>query len=295
MTGKVIDNSATGILVLILPFAFVIVLLFKAWPLLLALLIFSLCLRIWQHYQWKQWSKQVNPFFNELIKENQGCLTPLDLSIKANLSAGAAKRFLDKKAEEYGARCQPYEDKGTVYYFLTASALGSLFDDSEPTFDPEGETLTSFAPKLSAALTQSYTSEPKIDDQLDDQLSDANSSLEPSQEETSLSSESSATIDEVEADQETAEETAEDSKPNYAEAFEEIEDSSEEESDNQPQASKSLIQSELAKRLDVHSSTIGKRKSDPDFSEWSQSRDPDGIAWKYSRKTKEFLPVNDQQ
>ncbi len=284
MTGKVIDSSATGILVLILPFAFLIVLLLQAWPLLLALLIISIVWRIWQQYQWKQWTKQVNPFFNQLIKENQGCLTPLDLSVKANLSAPAAKRFLDKKAEEFGAQRQAYEDKGTVYYFLTASALGSLFDNSEPPLELEGESFTSFAPKLSEALTQTPTSQP----QSDDQFSDTSSPLEPSEEETSLSSDSASSIVEVEADQETPA----DSKPNYAEAFQDKEDSFPEQSDNQQQASKSLIQAELAKRLDVHSSTVGKRKSDTDFSEWSQSRDPDGIAWKYSPETREFLPVD---
>jgi hypothetical protein len=61
--------------------------------------------------------------------------------------------------------------------------------------------------------------------------------------------------------------------------------------DKEHKASQSLIQAELAKRLDVHSSTVGKRKSDPDFSEWSQSRDPEGIAWEYSPETKEFLPL----
>jgi hypothetical protein len=53
-----------------------------------------------------------------------------------------------------------------------------------------------------------------------------------------------------------------------------------------------LIQAELAKRLDVHSSTVGKRKSDPDFADWSQSRDPEGLAWVYSPETKEFMPQN---
>jgi hypothetical protein len=61
--------------------------------------------------------------------------------------------------------------------------------------------------------------------------------------------------------------------------------------DKEQKASQSLIQAELAKRLDVHSSTVGKRKSDPDFAEWSQSRDPEGIAWEYSSDTKEFFPV----
>jgi hypothetical protein len=55
----------------------------------------------------------------------------------------------------------------------------------------------------------------------------------------------------------------------------------------------SLIQSELAKRLSVYSSTVFKRRDDPDFPEWTRSRDPDGIAWKYSRKTREFFPLEE--
>jgi hypothetical protein len=53
----------------------------------------------------------------------------------------------------------------------------------------------------------------------------------------------------------------------------------------------SLIQSELAKRLNVYSSTVYKRRNDPEFAEWSRSKDPDGIAWSYSEKTKEFFPL----
>ncbi|MFN7657029.1 MAG: hypothetical protein ACK5P3_02545, partial [Dolichospermum sp.] len=57
----------------------------------------------------------------------------------------------------------------------------------------------------------------------------------------------------------------------------------------------SLIQSELAKRLNVYSSTIYKRRNDPDFPEWSRSRDPDGIAWSYSRRSKDFFPIQSQK
>ncbi len=56
----------------------------------------------------------------------------------------------------------------------------------------------------------------------------------------------------------------------------------------------SLIQSELAKRLNVYSSTVYKRRNDPDFSEWSRSRDPDGIAWTFSQKNKEFFPLDEE-
>lgn len=55
----------------------------------------------------------------------------------------------------------------------------------------------------------------------------------------------------------------------------------------------SLIQSELAKRLNVYSSTVYKRRNDPDFPEWTRSRDPDGIAWSYSQTAKEFFPLEE--
>ena len=322
MTGKVIDSSATGLLVLILPIAFLIVLLLKAWPLLLALFIISISLRVWQQYQWKQWSKQINPYFNQLIKENQGCLTPLDLSITANLSGSAAQRYLDKKAEEFGAQRQVYEDKGPVYYFLTASALGSIFDNSEPPRELEGESFASQAPTLSDTLTQNEPnssesqsstngfSEPlEASAEEDPSLSEGGFSTaeivdaleplpQPQPEETeSLNEQEDLSTESPDAESafSTAEiETVEplpQTQPEDTELVDEQEDLWAEASENENKASESLIQAELAKRLDVHSSTVGKRKSDSDFSEWSQSRDPEGIAWEYSPDTKEFLPV----
>ncbi len=56
----------------------------------------------------------------------------------------------------------------------------------------------------------------------------------------------------------------------------------------------SLIQSELAKRLGVYSSTVFKRRDDPAFPEWSRNKDPDGVAWTFSADTKEFFPVEDE-
>ena len=56
----------------------------------------------------------------------------------------------------------------------------------------------------------------------------------------------------------------------------------------------SLIQSELAKRLGVYSSTVFKRRDAPAFPEWSRNKDPDGIAWTFSADTKEFFPVEDE-
>ncbi|MBE9114962.1 hypothetical protein IQ249_03525 [Lusitaniella coriacea LEGE 07157] len=220
MSGNVLERSASNILILILPVAVAIVVLFTAWPLLLALIIFGIALKTWQQYQWKQWSKQINPLFNELIKENQGCITPLDLSAKANLTGEAAKYFLDKKAEEYGAQRKEFDDKGTVYYFLTASALGSIFDSSEPAVELEEE---------EEVIEREEA--PKV---------------EPTPPVENAPSESGSLS--------------------------------------------SLIQSELAKRLNVKDYKISRRKSDASFSAWTKKLDPEGISWKYSPKEKLFVP-----
>ena len=53
-----------------------------------------------------------------------------------------------------------------------------------------------------------------------------------------------------------------------------------------------IIQSELAKRLDVHSSTVYKRRSEPNFTDWTRNRDPDGLAWAYTDDTKEYYRVD---
>ncbi|MGB7444665.1 MAG: hypothetical protein WA919_26660 [Coleofasciculaceae cyanobacterium] len=53
-----------------------------------------------------------------------------------------------------------------------------------------------------------------------------------------------------------------------------------------------LTQADLARRLGVSSSTIGKRKSKPDFRQWSIDKDPDSIPWRYDEKTKRFSPTS---
>jgi hypothetical protein len=52
-----------------------------------------------------------------------------------------------------------------------------------------------------------------------------------------------------------------------------------------------LNQSELAKRLNVHPSTIRNWKHKSEFQHWSLQKDPDAIAWHYSPKTKRFYPM----
>ena len=248
MTGQVLNRNSNGILVLIIPVAFAIVIVCQFWPVLLGLAILIVSWKAWESYQWSKWSEEVNPYFNNLIKENRGYLTPLDLSLKANLTARAAKAFLERKSAEYGTTPQKVPDKGVVYYFPTASALGRIFDDSEPFGDLEEET---------TADSQVIT----------DNLSTVKESNTVSFKEiTQLAKQESPEIA-----TEITSNTTEDSQL----------------------ASKALNQAELAKRLDVNSSTVGRNKGKPeaDFAMWSQSKDPEGVAWKYLAETNEFVAL----
>ena len=272
MTGKAIDSSAHGFLILIWPIAFLIILLLKTWPVLLALVVLSASWNVWQRYQWQKWCQQVNPVFHQLIQENRGSITALDLAMKANFSATTAKRYLDTKAEEFGVRTLEYDDRGTVYYFITASSLGSIFDDSEPPSELDVNDVwqgSSHSPKSSPL---SEIREHETDSLL---LSDQNQLTPPEDliERGSFAAESISTSLIPDSSSVPKAEPI-----NY----------------EQSTFPESIIQAELAKRLDVHSSTVYKRRSDPDFSEWSRSRDPEGIAWKYSPDTKQFSPLAEE-
>lgn len=246
MAQRDIDNNATGVLILIIPIAFAIIILFKAWPILLILVLLSSAWSLWQRYQLQKLSQQLNPVFHQIILENQGCVTALDLAMKTNISGRSAQWFLDAKAEEFAAQKQIFEDKGAVYYFITANTLGKIFDASDSD-DSSDKT-----PYLSQAKELFLKAIP-----------------EP----------------------ETTAET-----PEFLD--EEIEEDYIPESDDSKEAIpkkhpifQSLIQSELARRLRVHSSTVMKRRDDPSFTEWSRRRDPEGIAWEYSPDTREFYPI----
>lgn len=235
MPEKATNNSATGCLILIVPTAFLLAFVFVAWPVLLGLLGISAAVSLWENHQWQQMSKQISPIFNQLIVENQGCVTPLDLSLKANLSGTTARRYLETKAKEFGAQRREYKDRGPVYYFLTVSTLGSMFDESEPSEELAEELSSSETPE--ALIPQKQEQPPKIESEPEEELDEPGTAMRI-----------------------------------------------------HPQG---IIQSELAKRLDVHSSTIYKRREDSDFSEWTRGRDPEGISWAYSAESKEFYPLEE--
>ena len=293
MTGKIIDNGPPIAIVLILPIAVVFAVLFVAWRVLLLLLALFIAWKVWDNYQWQKLSKKVNPVFSQLLKENRGCLTPIDLSLKANLSGRVARQFLERKSQEYGAQRQQIEDKGIAYLFLTASALGSIFDDSESdTESPTTSQLTSTSPAVAAQLPQSSASEigqivelekstavaEKEVEIQDRSIASQHNYLQEKQQEEHLSSHEYSSLEYIDSVGTTEEERASEQKESVR--------------DNQENEALSLIQAELADRLGVNSSTVGRQKSKSDFPEWSQSRDPEGIAWKYISETKIFVSLD---
>lgn len=262
MTGKVIDSGATGFLVLIIPIALIAVVVATAWPILLALLLIIIVWQIVQQWQWQRLVGKVNPAFNQLIQENNGCITPVDLAMKAEIEGNKASQFLEYKATEFSAKSRELPNQGKVYYFLTASAVEAFFDEPESieTIE-ENDFLEDLEDETNSSSIESFT-ETEIDSSssVESKVSQEEESIPVNQE---LSETSSRNLD-----------VATSQPPSKTTKV-------------------SLIQSELARRLMVHSSTVGKRKLDSDFSDWSRQRDPEKIAWKYSKKRRIFYPLDE--
>ncbi|MEH2063602.1 MAG: hypothetical protein V7K50_15295 [Nostoc sp.] len=240
MSEKPIEGDGKAFLVLLLPISFLIIFLVATWRILLALIVLVIGFKVWQEYQWQQWTVRVNPIFHQLVRENQGRLTPMDLAIKGNFPGTTAKRYLDGKASEFGASIVNSEEAGQSYYFITASILGNILDSSEPVKELNTQPVTKTARSLLAPPLTIPEEQPETESLPQQTHEEAKRSLE------------------------------------------------------KQLIFGSLIQSELAKRLSVYSSTVYKRRNDPEFPEWSRSKDPDGIAWSYSERTKEFFPVEEE-
>ncbi|NET69723.1 MAG: hypothetical protein F6K62_01305 [Sphaerospermopsis sp. SIO1G2] len=248
MSEKNIENYGKSFLVLILPISFVIVFVVNTWRYLLIGLLVLLAINLWQQYRWEKWCQQVNPLFYQLIKDNQGKITPVDLALKGNFSGKEAKRYIEGKAKEFGASVLDTDNENPSYYFITASILGDILDSSE--------TVDQLPARSVNKEVRPFLQPPPQATETED---------EEKEDEEEIQTESSP---------ETTQETLQ--KPLEEQLV-----------------FGSLIQSELAKRLGVYSSTVYKRRNDPDFPEWSRNRDPNGIAWTFSRKTREFFPLEE--
>ncbi|NEQ76269.1 MAG: hypothetical protein F6K23_26445 [Okeania sp. SIO2C9] len=225
------NNKSTDNFPIVISFGLALLMLGLSWRIFTIIAIASGVTWFVKRYQEKQKQQKdyLNSIFYQLIQENNGYITALDLAINSQLSGKIVQEFLDEQAKEFGAELEITQEGSLLYYFPTAVSLVG-----RPT-DKILEHNTQLIPKVSNYETQL----PK-NSQLNSHLKDfpENSQLQSATEIASP-----------------------------------------------------LTQKELAIRLNVHASTISKRKTKPDFGEWSSQKDPESIAWKYFQEQAQFLPI----
>jgi hypothetical protein len=288
-------KSATGCLLILLPAALAMSALFVAWPFILGVTVLLAGGNIWQSYEWTKTARSIDPVFQQLIVQNRGEITPIDLSLKANVSGNVSQKYLAAKAGEFGTGSRQHPDRGQVYYFISISTLGSIFDDSEreaPEIMPATNPVVALAPiptptptapeiPLSVAtppVPEIATPSPPIAAEI---VSPPESPADP----TTGSNLSGLGKLFDEESTPTTTPTSKEAEPSHVADI-----STTSPPNNIPLVT--IIQSELAKRLDVHSSTIYKRRGEPDFTDWTRNRDPEGLAWGYAETTKEYYRVD---
>ncbi len=263
MSEKVISQkNAPYFLLILVPAALALSTIFVAWRQILAGMGIFIGISIYQLKKWGETVRSIDPFFQRLIVQNRGEISPIDLTIAANISGAQATKYLAEKAQEFGTGSREYADRGQVYYFISVSTLGSIFDDSEDV-EIRPKIVTSQTPI--AALEPAPVSPTIIDLEMPITLVSApeypvveNSNFELDSLPNLLDDIPTPIVNPFPTDRSVVK----------------------------------IIQSELAKRLDVHSSTIYKRRSEPDFIDWTRNRDPQGLAWAYAEDTKEYYRVD---
>jgi hypothetical protein len=303
------DNSLPGFLLILLPAAFVAVFLSIAWPFILGGVVFLTGNNVWQSYQWAKLSQQVNPYFSQMVLEQQGEIAPLSLSARANISAPVADRYLQGKAAEIGGVSYRSDSGSTVYSFLTVNSLENTFAglssnesisqklaeldyvvDAEPA--NISKTLEKSAPVLEQPVSNPIAVTLEVVDSPAIPAPTVVAKVVPAAVAVIPVEPLVAKVELVPA--KIAEETTP-SGSSFAQALRGIFDTGNEqvveeaiELEEISSATQTITQADLAKRLDVHPSTLYKRRSDVSFSDWTRNRDPEGFGWGYQRDTKEF-------
>ncbi|NEP89741.1 MAG: hypothetical protein F6K18_24530 [Okeania sp. SIO2C2] len=221
------NNKSTDNFPIVISFGLALLMLGLSWRIFTIIAIASGVTWFVKRYQEKQKQQKdyLNNIFYQLIQENNGYITALDLAINSQLSGKIVQEFLDEQAKEFGAELEITQEGGLLYYFPTAVSLVGRTTD-----------------KILENNTQLISKDSNYEAQLPN-----NSHLKDIPENSLLQS------------------ATEIVSP--------------------------LTQKELAIRLNVHASTISKRKTKPDFGEWSSQKDPESIAWKYFKEQAQFLPI----
>ncbi|WP_373547197.1 hypothetical protein [Chamaesiphon sp.] len=296
-------KNATGFLLILIPAALAMSALFVAWPLILGVTILIAGGNVWQGYEWSKTARSLDPVFQQLIIQNRGEITPLDLSLNAQVSGAISNRYLAAKASEFGTGSRQHPDGGQIYYFVSISTLGRIFDDSDeapmPTIMPATSPVVAFSPAFIHAESLVEVLQPELNPLANAASIPVVASIPPL--ETTPAATQSILPTQLES---PSAPVAADSilSQNLDERVTPTIDLASSETDEPPTVAPSLvptdshlvtiIQSELAKRLDVHASTVYKRRSEPNFTDWTRNRDPEGLAWGYLEATKEYYRID---
>jgi hypothetical protein len=326
-------KSATGCLLVLIPAALTMSALFVAWPVILGVTLLIAGGNIWQSYEWSKTMRSIDPVFQQSIVQYRGEITPLDLAVRAKIPGTVANRYLAAKANEFGTSSRQHPDRGQVYYFVSISTLGSIFDDSEaevpelmpaanpvvafqyPAVPAELATLATVAAESLPSVTAVAISPISLDDSPQLFTPAAPTVTRDPIAVTPVVAESAPVVESRPAESTPVAEYTPPIAADEAPALtlepislqQAIAQSEPTVVESQALASATIapeqtlwgdtpmvtiLQSDLAKRLDVHSSTIYKRRSEPNFTDWTRNRDPDGTGWGYSVDSKEYYRVD---
>lgn len=217
-------------------------------------------------YYYQQHQKQqacLNATFYQLIQENQGHITALDLAMNSQLPGKVVQEFLDERAKEFGPELEITEQGGLLYYFPTALSLISSQTKEPEIYEEKSEQLR----QVEIGIEEQLEHHTKLvsEEIINTVSSDSNYQIEPNQPQITTNKEFS------QPNQKQLENNRFDLSPQVLFL--------------------SLTQTELANRLNVHPSTISKRKTKSDFAQWSSQKDPESIAWEYSKELAKFSPI----
>jgi hypothetical protein len=308
MSESPIDRKlAKGFLLVLLPAALFVSFLFVAWPLILGAVAIVVAVSAVQSYQWSKTAREIDPIFQGIIAQNRGEIAPIDLADRAKVSGKVAQRYLAIKADEFGTTSRQHPERGPVYYFISVSTLGAILDDSEmkiPTPLPPSSSRVMYAPAPNPPVVIRNTPErvetqsaPTIQSIAISPEAPTTTEIEPVPTTESIVTPTEIAPEPVAASIATPEIVAPIPPATTIVAPTEIPTESVAEPPVETPAPTStahlqkILKSDLAKRLEVQPSTLYKRRNDADFTEWSQSRDPEGIGWGFLSETKEFYKI----
>jgi hypothetical protein len=310
MPERVINTkSATGFLLILIPAALTMSALFVAWPIILGATVLIVSGNLWQNNQWMKTARSIDPVFQQLVIQNRGEITPLDLSLNAKISGATSNRYLAAKADEFGTGSRQHPDRGRIYYFISPSTLGAIFDDSErevPEIMPATTPVATIPVAVAAPAAIAEVANPTPPAPVETPPAAASIPISaPVPAETSAAPESVAESMQID---ESPAPAAASPLSGLARLLDEKDSPTSEPISSNQEVERpidpivaapaedlplvTIVQSELAKRLDVHSSTVYKRRSEPNFTDWTRNRDPEGIGWAYTDKTKEYYRVD---